>query len=344
MQRSALCRSRQGLSNEYFLANIGDGLAAHEPFEVWRENSVQYSRHSLYTRREGDSEHAERPGEERTTYESDEEWDSTTEWNVHAETVARDDGMLRKAQGVEQHQGEEESYVSRGRHLTKQPAATERLDAGKREAETAEQARNSSDSFRSGSDGPRTLAERERVLQAALEMPVPPNSHARDVGATVDRPSLQRVERKQVRTGADAPVNVRPPPQRDELAPIDTEALSDLRRVFAYNRNDMSLRCRFCRSGKRNNLDFVWTDRTYPFEMRFGGCLYVPKPLQDATTRRRMPFAQKVEAFRAMVDAMQEHVEGATHRSSVENKYQANLGAESATLRDMADLLRDSDS
>ena len=57
-----------------------------------------------------------------------------------------------------------------------------------------------------------------------------------------------------------------------------------------------------------------------------------------------MPFAQKVEAFRAMVDAMQEHVEGATHRSSVENKYQANLGAESATLRDMADLLRDSDS
>ena len=35
MQRSALCRSRRELSNEYLLANIGVDTAENEPLEVW---------------------------------------------------------------------------------------------------------------------------------------------------------------------------------------------------------------------------------------------------------------------------------------------------------------------
>ena len=41
MQRSALCRSRRELSNEYLLAKIGVDTAENEPLEVWREN-IQY--------------------------------------------------------------------------------------------------------------------------------------------------------------------------------------------------------------------------------------------------------------------------------------------------------------
>ena len=47
MQRSALCRSRRELSNAYLLANIGVDTAENEPLEVWGENSIQYSLHSL---------------------------------------------------------------------------------------------------------------------------------------------------------------------------------------------------------------------------------------------------------------------------------------------------------
>ena len=37
MQRSALCRSRRELSNEYLLAKIGVDTAENEPLEVWAE-------------------------------------------------------------------------------------------------------------------------------------------------------------------------------------------------------------------------------------------------------------------------------------------------------------------
>ena len=47
MQRSALCRSRQELSNAYLLAKIGVDTAENEPLEVWGENSILYSLHSL---------------------------------------------------------------------------------------------------------------------------------------------------------------------------------------------------------------------------------------------------------------------------------------------------------
>ena len=47
MQRSALCRSRRELSNTYLLAKIGVDTAEIEPLEVWGENSIHYSLHSL---------------------------------------------------------------------------------------------------------------------------------------------------------------------------------------------------------------------------------------------------------------------------------------------------------
>ena len=47
MRRSALCRSRRELSNAYLLAKIGVDTAENEPLEVWGENSIQYSLHSL---------------------------------------------------------------------------------------------------------------------------------------------------------------------------------------------------------------------------------------------------------------------------------------------------------
>ena len=42
-----MCRSRRELSNEYLLAKIGVDTAENEPFEVWRENSIQHSIVSL---------------------------------------------------------------------------------------------------------------------------------------------------------------------------------------------------------------------------------------------------------------------------------------------------------
>jgi len=42
-----LCRSRRELSNAYLLAKIGVDTAENEPLEVWGENSIQYSLHSL---------------------------------------------------------------------------------------------------------------------------------------------------------------------------------------------------------------------------------------------------------------------------------------------------------
>ena len=43
VQRSALCRSRQELSNEYLLVKIGVDTAENEPFEVWGKIIQYYS-------------------------------------------------------------------------------------------------------------------------------------------------------------------------------------------------------------------------------------------------------------------------------------------------------------
>ena len=43
MQRSALCRSRRELSNEYLLARIGVDTAENEPLEVWEK--IQFTIH-----------------------------------------------------------------------------------------------------------------------------------------------------------------------------------------------------------------------------------------------------------------------------------------------------------
>ena len=43
MQRSALCRSRRELSNEYLLAKIGVDTAENEPLEVW--GKIQFTIH-----------------------------------------------------------------------------------------------------------------------------------------------------------------------------------------------------------------------------------------------------------------------------------------------------------
>ena len=47
VQRCVLCRSRRELSNEFILAQTGVDTAENEPFEVWGENSIQDSLHSL---------------------------------------------------------------------------------------------------------------------------------------------------------------------------------------------------------------------------------------------------------------------------------------------------------
>ena len=47
MQRSALCRSRRELSNEYLLAKIGVDTAENEPLEVWGKIQFSYSFASL---------------------------------------------------------------------------------------------------------------------------------------------------------------------------------------------------------------------------------------------------------------------------------------------------------
>ena len=47
VQRSALCRSRRELSEEYLLAKIGVDTAENESLGVWGENSIQYSFASL---------------------------------------------------------------------------------------------------------------------------------------------------------------------------------------------------------------------------------------------------------------------------------------------------------
>ena len=42
-----MCRSRRELSNAYLLAKIGVDTAENEPLEIWGENSIQYSLHSV---------------------------------------------------------------------------------------------------------------------------------------------------------------------------------------------------------------------------------------------------------------------------------------------------------
>ena len=55
VQRSALCRSRRELSNEYLLAKIGVDTAENEPLEDWGKISIQYSTVSLYESRKSKS-------------------------------------------------------------------------------------------------------------------------------------------------------------------------------------------------------------------------------------------------------------------------------------------------
>ena len=45
--KECMCRSRRELSNAYLLAKIGVDTAENEHLEVWGENSIQYSLHSL---------------------------------------------------------------------------------------------------------------------------------------------------------------------------------------------------------------------------------------------------------------------------------------------------------
>ena len=48
-----MCRSRRELSNAYLLAKIGVDTAENEPLEVWGDNSIHYSLHSLFKIRGG---------------------------------------------------------------------------------------------------------------------------------------------------------------------------------------------------------------------------------------------------------------------------------------------------
>ena len=50
-----MCRSRRELSNEYLLAKIGVDTAENVPLEVWGENSIHYSLHSLGAYAPGDA-------------------------------------------------------------------------------------------------------------------------------------------------------------------------------------------------------------------------------------------------------------------------------------------------
>ena len=75
MQRSALCRSRRELSNAYLLAKIGVDTAENEPLEVWGENSIQYSLHSLEEPRgvEDVADPRNREGQDRQKTDPDED-------------------------------------------------------------------------------------------------------------------------------------------------------------------------------------------------------------------------------------------------------------------------------
>jgi len=74
VQRSALCRSRRELSNAYLLAKIGVDTAENEPLEVWGENSIHYSLHSLAPRRA----RADVPARPSTALQPEPERGSTT--------------------------------------------------------------------------------------------------------------------------------------------------------------------------------------------------------------------------------------------------------------------------
>ena len=72
MQRSALCRSRRELSNEYFLAKIGVDTAENEPLEVWGEifNIIHWCPYPVHVREVHDrgavrdeQDRAERPAD-----------------------------------------------------------------------------------------------------------------------------------------------------------------------------------------------------------------------------------------------------------------------------------------
>ena len=56
MHRSALCRSRRELPNEYLLAKIGVDRAENEPLEVWGKIIQYYSFVSLGTMKKGGDE------------------------------------------------------------------------------------------------------------------------------------------------------------------------------------------------------------------------------------------------------------------------------------------------
>ena len=68
------CRSRQELSNEYFLAKIGVDTAENEPLKVWEENSIHHSFASLGDGRSSKSR--------ATALGSSKAWFSEIRWKI----------------------------------------------------------------------------------------------------------------------------------------------------------------------------------------------------------------------------------------------------------------------
>ena len=70
-----MCRSRRELSNAYLLAKIGVDTAENELLEVWGENSIQYSLHSLPVPHDSvlEAEEASPSPPNRTTMEDEED-------------------------------------------------------------------------------------------------------------------------------------------------------------------------------------------------------------------------------------------------------------------------------
>ena len=101
MQRSALCRSRRELSNAYLLAKIGVDTAENEPLEVWGENSIQYSLHSLLAPRAASG----RRGESTATPEIWRSWDSS-----NARSKIRVSGGGKLILSIERPRGKDHSF------------------------------------------------------------------------------------------------------------------------------------------------------------------------------------------------------------------------------------------
>ena len=179
-----------------------------------------------------------------------------------------------------------------------------------------------------GEHGVATWVPSSTEAHVASERPVATHSRRHDAEAA------------SVRIGSPEQASGRAMPERDGALPINATDLSDLphlQHVFAYHQNDMTLRCRFCRTKARKGKPaFLKAHGEYQFQMRYDDTLYVPAPLQDAASRRRMTIADKMATFRALVDVMREHERENVHQESLTAYYQAELGSD---LRDLAELL-----